>query len=140
MHKKIIRLTESDLHSIVKESVNNIITEHVHKQNIIRKLYRIVEPYTHSKYHDSGWGGIDKVIEALENAGFEVNVSVKDGGYRNSMGGNTLFSGRDDVSYWKEFNLEIPVEDKVINGVIRGNLCGTMEDPFSSYDITCTFF
>ena len=26
--KKIVRLTESDLHRIIKESVNNIITEH----------------------------------------------------------------------------------------------------------------
>jgi len=30
MNKKLIRLTESDLHKIVKESVNRILNERVH--------------------------------------------------------------------------------------------------------------
>ena len=53
MNKKLIRLTESDLHRIVKESVNNVLTE------LDNEVYQIC--YTH---------------------GFNVNTHVnKDGVY-----------------------------------------------------------
>lgn len=131
-----IRLTEEQLKYVVKELVH----EAVNKQTILRQLYKVVEPYTHSRYRDSGWAGVDSVIEALQNAGYDVSVSVKNGGYRNSKGGNTLYVGDEDVSYWKEFELEIPIEDKVFHGRINAHACGTMEDPFESYDLTCTFW
>lgn len=53
MNKKIIKLTESDLHNIVKESVNKIIKECVinEKRNIkSKKLYDILQQH----------GGVDK--------------------------------------------------------------------------------
>ena len=131
-----IRLTEEELRNTIKQAVH----EAYDKRVVLRRLYKIVEPFTHSKYHDSGWGGVDQMLEALQNAGYDVRMSVKDGGYRNSKGGNTLFAGDDTVSYWKEFDLVIPVEDKIVNGVIKAHLCGTMEDPYSSYDLTCTFW
>lgn len=139
MKQKVIRLTEGDLHNIIGECVEKIVIESVNKRSVINRLYKVVEPFTHSKYHDSGWSGVDQMIEALKNAGYDVTVSVKDGGYRNSKGGNTLYTG-DDVSYWKEFILEIPVEDKVVNGIINAHAAGTVNDPFSSYDLTCTFW
>jgi hypothetical protein len=131
-----ITITESEIRNVIKQAVN----EAFNKRSIINKLYRLTEPYTRGKYHDSGWKGVDDIINALRNAGYEVYVSVKDGGYRNSRGGNTLFAGDGDVSYWKEFDLEIPVEDKVINGQVRCHAAGTVDDVFSSYDQTCRFW
>lgn len=145
MTKKIIRITEHDIREIVMECVGNIMNEEFDKpwsrvkRSLINKLYRTAEPFTRSKYSDTGWQAVSSLIEAIENAGFKVSVSVKDGGYRNSKGGNTMFAGS-DVSYWKEYDLEIPVEDKVIYGQIKAHAAGTVEDPFKSYDMTCTFW
>lgn len=130
-----IRLTENELVNMVRNTINEIYN----KQTTLRRLYKVVEPFTHSKYHDTAWQGVSSMINALQDAGYDVSVTVKDGGYRNSKGGNTLFAGDDTVSYWKEFNLEIPIEDKVINGRINAHAAGTVEDPFDSYDLTCTF-
>ena len=145
MAKKIIRITENDIREIVMECVGNIMNEEFDKpwprvkRSLINKLYKTAEPFTRSKYSDTGWQAVSSLIEAIENAGFKVGVSVKDGGYRNSKGGNTMFAGS-DVSYWKEYDLEIPVEDKVIYGQIKAHAAGTVEDPFKSYDMTCTFW
>ena len=130
-----ITISENKLHSVVKEVIN----ETVSKKTIINRLYRIVKPFTQSLYHDDGWKGVDDILQALDDAGYKAYVSVEDGGYRNSKGGNTLFVGN-DVSYWKEYNLEIPVEDRVIHGRICCHAAGTVDDVFSAYDQTCTFW
>lgn len=150
MKSKIIRITESDLQNMIKEGVRRVLEEAyssghdgndvINKRSVINKLYRIVLPFTKHKYNDSGWQGVDDIINALTQCGYKVTVSVKDGGYRNSYGGNTLFAGDGNVSYWKEYDLEIPVGDKVINGRIRCHACGTIDDIFSSYDQTCAFW
>lgn len=130
-----IRLTKGEINNIIKEAVG----ANFNKRSVINKLYRIVEPFTKHRYSDDNWSGVSDIINAIKNAGYDVTVSVKDGGYRNSRGGNTLFVG-DDVSYWKEYELEIPVEDKVIHGRINCHAAGTVEDIFSSYDQTCSFW
>jgi hypothetical protein len=131
-----VTLTEEELVSVIKNSIK----EEVNRRSIINKLYRITSPFTRSKYHDTAWKGVDDIIEALRGSGYEPIVTVKDGGYRNSKGGNTLFVGDSDVSYWKEYDLEIPVEDKIIHGQIKCHAAGSVDDVFSSYDMTCNFW
>lgn len=137
MKNKLIRLTESDLHNIVK---NVLIESAYEKRKILRHLYKIAEPFTHSKYRDTGWNGVDQLIKALRDNGFDVDVSVKDGGYRNSAGGNTLYPYDSATSYWKEYLLKIDVDGIEIHGHINCNFCGTMNDPFSTYDMTVGFY
>lgn len=170
MNKKIIKLTESDIHNIVKESVKNYkdvvcvengndsikrignLKESIHrvvksvinevvsnKKSIINHLYKITKPFTSSRYRDDNWSGVHRVIDEIENNGYDVSLSVENGGYRNSLGGNTLFAGS-DVSYWKEYKLEITRGDIVVHGILNANFCGTMEDPYCMYDITCNFY
>lgn len=133
--KKPFNVSESQIRKIVRKHLN----EAINKRSIINKLYKIVEPYTRGKYRDDAWKGVDYIVNALNKAGFEPIVSVKDGGYRNSKGGNTMFAGN-DISYWKEFDLEIPVDDITIHGQIRCHAAGTVDDVFSSYDQTCSFW
>lgn len=45
MNKKLIRLTEGDLHRIVKESVNNVLTEH-------DGTYETIDDYYESFYEN----------------------------------------------------------------------------------------
>jgi len=140
MAKKLIKLTESDLHNIIEESVKNYINEVVNnKRSIINHLYKITKPFTSSRYKDNNWSGVKLVIDEIKNNGYDVSVSVENGGYRNSAGGNTLFNGN-DLSYWKEYKLEITRGGITVHGILNANFCGTMEDPYCMYDITCTFF
>lgn len=133
---KKIQISEGKLNSIVRNAIN----EAVAKKTIINRLYKIVAPFTRCLYHDEVWQGVDEMVSALRDAGYNVTVSVDNGGYRNSLGGNCLFVGDDAISYWKEYNLEIPVEDRIIYGRICCHAAGTVEDPFSAYDQTCTFW
>ena len=63
MNKKLIRLTESDLHKIVKESVDRILKE----------SYDIVEPYCFETDREEQWyqvgynQGLDYAIEWLKD-------------------------------------------------------------------------
>jgi len=66
---------------------------------------------------------------------------VENGGYRNSLGGNTLFVYNPDVAYWKEYKVEITTDDGiVINGYLNCHLCGTTEDPFEKYDMSLVLY
>ena len=99
-----------------KSLIRTQINEAFNKQKVIRRLYKIVTPYTHNIYRDDNWSGVSDIINALKDAGYTVAVSVENGGYRNSLGGNSLYPHKSDVSYWKEYKLEIPVEEgRVIN-------------------------
>ena len=51
MRETKIRLTESELRNVIKQAVN----EAFNKRSVINKLYRITEPYTKGKYHDTAW-------------------------------------------------------------------------------------
>lgn len=61
--KKLIKLTENDLHKIVKKSVNNILKE----------AYDVVEPYCFETDKEEQWyqvgynQGLDDAIEWLKN-------------------------------------------------------------------------
>lgn len=61
--KKLIKLTENDLHKIVKKSVNNILKE----------AYDVVEPYCFETNKEEQWyqvgynQGLDDAIEWLKN-------------------------------------------------------------------------
>lgn len=134
---KNIIIKESQIHTIVKTKINESAKD---KRKVIRQLYKIVEPFTHSKYHDQNWENVHALIGAIKDAGFDVSVSVEDGGYRNSLGGNTLYPHDSMASYWKEYKLEIMFDDFVIHGTINAHLCGTMEDPYEAYDMTCIFY
>lgn len=60
MNKKLIRLTESDLHNIIKESVNKVINSCVinEKRNIkSKKLYDILQQ--HGGFHHNDYSNLD---------------------------------------------------------------------------------
>jgi hypothetical protein len=58
MNKKLIRLTESDLHRIVKESVNKILNEALNE----------LDPRTYASYADKRMAQADDAMDAWYNA------------------------------------------------------------------------
>ena len=133
----MVRLDET-----IDRITRSVILETKYKKTLINRLYRSVEDLTRHIYRDDNWAAIDEVVSRIESLGCELSVYVEDGGYRNSMGGNTMFAGGDDVSYWKEWRMNIiePESKFEIEGVIKAHAAGTREDPFERYDITVSFW
>ena len=133
-------LSESKINNIVKSVITEVVNSKVSVKN---HLYKIIAPFSGPKFKDNDWRYIRQLLETIEDAGYDVSISAEDGGYRNSAGGNTLYQHDSSVSYWKEWNLKITslqFSDIVINGVLRANFCGTQEDPYDAYDITCVLW
>lgn len=132
----------------MKKTLNSIISECVRKALLseaygtkeinatIKRLYKNVEKSCSVIYRDEGWSSLDIVIDAIRKTEgvTDVNVYVKNGGYHNYM-----VPGK---SPYKQYELEIdtPFGENTIGGVMRANSAGTFEEPFSSYDVTCSFW
>lgn len=113
------------------------VNEAVSKRSAINKIYKATKDITSKLYSDDSWNGVDLVGKAIENLGYSCRLMVENGGYRNSLGGNTLFVYNPDVAYWKEYKVEVTTDDGiVINGYLNCHLCGTTEDPFEKYDMS----
>ena len=70
MNKKLIRLTEADLHRIVKESVNRVLNEHQHPNDIKQMYLDFLDGEGYSKE------AVEKIAEKMAEKGIE---SLKDG-------------------------------------------------------------
>ena len=88
MNKKLIRLTESDLHRIVKESVNKILSEAINE----------LDPRTYASYADKrrAQGQDDKAFRGTQAA---ANAWNKEYGYNNNSNGRKSSMGMDDYGY-----------------------------------------
>ena len=80
MNKKLIRLTESDLHRIVKESVNRIV-EGANDERFLpylQKTYdRLETEYKNWQFATYKPQGIDDVIDAISAAMISVRDIIK---------------------------------------------------------------
>lgn len=108
------------------------------KRTIIRTLAKETQAITAKFYNDSGWEGVNMLIERIRSiiAGFgmidkhayDVNITVSHEGYRRNESGQV----------WKEWNLNVDTEEgkEIIGGIITASPAGTMEDPWNRYDLT----
>ena len=57
MAKKLIRLTEGDLHNIIKESVNKVLNESINKYQTYEQVENAVYDYLERKWPDRNRAG-----------------------------------------------------------------------------------
>ena len=133
--KNIVKLTESDIKHIITESVKRIINEASNssiKRSMINKISKGMRPFTSKLFRDNGWENVTAAFEHMrEIVGPEgqVEVTVKNGGYRNSSDG---ISGQN-----KEYHFDVFLSNGVtIGGVLTCCQAGTVQDPWSAYDMT----
>lgn len=130
-----------------KINLNEQITKHLRnvlnemsdasiKRRYINLLYKTVEKsgLTSHLFNDDYWLGKTEVcnlIGSMEGI-TDFEVTVNNGGYRQNDSGD---------AFWKEYNLMIEFNGTiVINGLLKCHAAGSVEDPFSRYDITVTFW
>ena len=92
--KRTIRLTESDLHRIVKRSVNRILKESMHDFSILDGEYEVYfedgikeavidtsEPYVsigdYTLYDEEAMDAINKIYGYLESSGNDVREAIE---------------------------------------------------------------
>lgn len=128
-------------YSTLKPFDMNTVNESNEKKSAINKIYKVTKPYTSHLYSDETWKGVDDITNAIKSLGFECELTIKDGGYRNSLGGHTMFANGNDVSYWKEYNISITTDTGVmVNGTINCHAAGTVENPFERYDMSLVLY
>ena len=122
LYESRIKLTEQDINGLVKR----IISEVSSKRVIINRIYKVTHDITSHFYRDENWHGVTLVVDAIESLGYECEVTVKDGGYREH-----------DGAKWKEYLLQITSpEGFVVHGTLNCHAAGSMEDPFDRYDMS----
>ena len=115
-----------------KKQIINAIYKELQKNNTTGKFYR-----------DDYWEGVTKVRKDMTTAlnslyrktshEYDVSISAKNGGYRKN----------DDGTQWKEYTIEIFLktqEEPFMNGILNCHAAGTLDDPFSMYDMTVQLF
>jgi len=136
---KII-LKESEFKSLIRTIVEAMSFGGIKsKKTAINYLHKVINPYTTKMFTDKteegeeSWKGVRIVQKAIASIDgiTDLSVSVENGGYRENS----------DGVKWKEYNLEIEtIQGFKIFGILNAHAAGTVEDPFSRYDITVNFW
>lgn len=112
------------------------------KRKVQNAIYRQLEKTgtTGKFYRDDNWEGVRLVRKDIEDAfkmiknaehEYEVSIAPDNGGYRHSS---------DGMSQWKEYRVEIYVKGNELPfmiGTLNCHAAGTVDDPFSMYDMSC---
>lgn len=101
-------------------------------RNFINNTWKTV---SNSRFHDEDWSGFHSVIKYLQDSvdfkfgkdNVEISYFCENGGYRES---------KDGMSLWKEYIIKVYFKGKqIIKGYINCCACGTIQNPFSTYDM-----
>ena len=124
--KRVVKLTESDLHNIIKETVKSVSYE---KRKIITKIHKLTHDLTSHIYQDDNWEAVKRVWEIIDsNIEGELEVNVNNGGYLKRAG---------EYPNYKQYDFKITTPDDIeINGVLQCHAAGSVEYPFDRYDMT----
>ena len=98
---------------------------------VIKKLYRISQPYTSHRFRDNDWRSLRSFVHTLEEVDGvkEFNLSST-GPYKQSQEGA-----------YKEYLVDIETTlGSKIGGFIRCHFCGSQENPWEVYDMTVNFY
>ena len=105
---------------------------------IKNRIYKAISPLTSRLYKDEDWSGVATVLASIRMAlselseSLDLRVSVEDGGYRENNG-----------AHWKEYCLSVVDESsdkKMLAGHLNAHGAGSVEDPFSRYDMTVVLY
>lgn len=98
----------------------------------INRIYKRCDEYglSSQKFHDDAWAAIGHYKRAIESLGYEVEIWVENGGYRD-------YDPQDHMPRSKQYEIIITADDDmVIEGYIKCMAAGSVKDPFDAYD-TC---
>lgn len=109
----------------------------------ISHIYKIISMYgiDRKRYTDENWQAVDDYRSAISSLGCDVEIkpcaNLANSDSIESDGGYCDYDPTDNMPRSKQYAIRITYGDgMVIDGYIKCMACGTMSDPFSTYD-TC---
>lgn len=109
----------------------------------INHIYKIISMYgiDRKRYTDENWQAVDDYRSAISSLGCDVEIkpcaNLANSDSIESDGGYCDYDPTDNMPRSKQYAIKITYGDgMVIDGYIKCMACGTMSDPFSTYD-TC---
>lgn len=139
MKNQTIKLSETEFKNFIKESVNKVLKEATNsqiKKKYINLIYKAVEKTLSGIHRDDNWSNVfhvfDIISDTLGEDQWDINVWCENGGYWKRAG---------EFPNYKEYKVQITSTTGIeINGSLKCHSAGTMEDPFSRYDMTLTLW
>lgn len=125
----VYRLSEHILSGLDKFATTSDIRRFT--DSVIKKLYRVSQPYTSHRFRDNDWRSLRSFVNILKDVyGVkELNLSGT-GPYKQSQEGA-----------YKEYRIDIETTlGSKIGGFIRCHFCGSQENPWDVYDMTVNFY
>lgn len=108
--------------------VESIINEANLKASIKNQIYNNISQLTNHLYKDEGWQGYNNILDVLNNMGFEViSGPSNDESHKNGYS----VDGKE-----KSWDIRLEKDGMVLDGRIKAFAAGTVEYPFSAYDLT----
>ena len=121
-------------HSVEVHGVERMISESGKTSVMKNKIYRALDKSNLTKgfFNDDSWQGVKSIVNLLSSIDGVIDVSCgsKNGGYRENKEGTK----------WKEYELQVDTVQGPIFGNLNAHAAGSVEDPFSRYDITVTLW
>ena len=137
-YKNIKIMKESVLRQIIRESINNVLIKEgrestISTNRLIKKLYKVAQNYK-SVYKDNDWKYLKALMADLSNLPGIKNFNYGGGKYHQN-------SKNFGESAYKLYTVEIETEfDTIIKGEVYCNFAGTIDDPWSKYDMSVSFW
>ena len=134
---KTMKINENTLRNLIKESVKKIAIKEGRESTkltnaLIKKLFNIAQNYKHI-YHDDDWSNVHAMMDDMSQLDGIEDFNVGGGRYHNFGSGNGDTFKRYIIDIFTTFGTKI-------NGIVNCHLCGTMENPYSAYDISVNFY
>lgn len=94
-----------------------------------------VKAYTSKLCHDSAWQNVGALYQAIKNVDGIVDTSLSAGVYHNYIN-----KERPNDPAYRDYKLKVKTDFGILSGYIRCHAAGTMDDEFSSYDMTISLY
>ena len=134
---KKMKIKESILRGLIQESIKNVIIKEGRESTkltnmLIKKLYKVAQNYK-NKYHDDDWSNVHAMLDEMRQLEGVADLFVGDGRYRKH--------GEEFGEMTKVYKVNILTDfNTIINGNVNCHLCGTIDNPWSAYDISVSFY
>ena len=134
---KKMKIKESILRGLIQESIKKTIIKEGRESTkltnmLIKKLYKVAQNYK-KKYHDDDWSNVHAMLDEMGQLKGIADFFVEDGRYHKQ--------GEEFGEMTKIYKVNVLTDfNTIINGNVNCHLCGTVDDPWSAYDISVSFY
>lgn len=104
-------------------------------RKIQNRIYKIIQPYTSKRCRDDAWENVMELYNVIRNVDGVVDTELRAGVYHNYIN-----KARPNDPAYRDYKLKVKTDFGILSGYIRCHAAGTMDDEFSTYDMTISLY